>query len=43
VLEPMLGRMLRRPVRLAHRLTAVDRVLRRLDRNSGVAVICHPA
>lgn len=43
VLEPMLGRMLRRPVRLAHRLTAVDRVLRQLDRSSGVAVICRPA
>lgn len=42
VLEPVLGRVLRRPVRLAHRLATVDRVLRRVDRSSGVAVICRP-
>lgn len=43
VVEPLLQRALRRPVRLAHRLTGLDRVLRPVDHNSAVALICRPA
>lgn len=42
VVEPRLARLTGRPVRLAHRLTGVDRLLRPLDRSSAVALVCAP-
>lgn len=42
VAEPRLARLMKRPVRLAHRLTGVDRLLRGVDRSSAAALICVP-
>jgi SAM-dependent methyltransferase len=42
VVEPLVGRLSGRPVRLADRLAAVDRVLRPCDHASAVALVCRP-
>ncbi len=43
VVEPLVRRLSGRPVRLAHRLTAADRLLRPCDHASVVALVCRRA
>lgn len=42
VVEPLLERLLRRRVRLAHLVTGLDRLIRRMDRASATALVCRP-